>query len=1446
MKKNQISLGFKVLIAIIIFSMITITTYGIKNIFAEPSIEDLVNYEEVGTYSPSSLYDDTNDGVELIAWLNTTQVMVDYDVWNDSDGNGNVGLEDVYARENYQQDVRMENVMYPIFRPISGKDDHGNNIYKDYYVVSLPDIELYNGALQKVQLANANDLAEMKDPSTYWFDRENSVLYVDESLIDLESEDESLATPFRLETIMLFKDIEKVTKVLSIATLFEESIDDTHGLYANTPNEDVAMDVNKWLLSGLQYQLVKPEQLAYAKSNNLEVFLNGSPYNNWEYDETSGRITIECSPFNTRHVAVKFNAVEDSTSAEQMLQEMQGAGKQNTAQALSLEDAITGDSVFLKELDYSGTEPQIGTFQELDFTALLMLDKNGQLSSINAVQGGMYIPISIIRDAVNEALSNGSLQWVNGRIKTTTMSAFQSEPGVGQNKEMQDWLNANQGGDPNNNKYYIWGYGHVVWNLYQAAYEKNMNALNNAVYISEQFLLQNKHDSTNGKLDWNKALTNLWIIGNDNATYLSGTTNTSFLGGTVTNGHAFFDLTCAQINAPNALAYASMNGGQYKGSDYRTNATIIGKNATHIYVCIWSRSLNSEVGSARHHQRLLGYARIPYKADKMGSFLFSKQDVNNGQLLEGSVYELWTKDGSFVKTITSQLYPVSSGDLPAGTYVLKEIVPSLGYLIEKNNYEFEIKGGETQNIVLKASPQQADYKIQVYDITTKDNSVKVPVVGATFEIYDNNHTLVGTKTTDGNGVIGGFLPATGNYTFKQTSTAVNYRIETDPNSPNCCQNIIVHGEPNKNGTDIVTRHTHFEERQTFDVLSHVQDEQLRVATPSYLGGTSSGGSLTQTVGAKYQLINTTEILLGYTNNGIRVSAPAGTVLEIETRNTDGADIRSNYATACDGGDGKAYIVANAIYYNGTRYAIPNGEYKWKMIEASPGYYNNNAENIIDAKWTLENVQTKYLTLTTPVIQSRQKAEITIFNKAYSLDMRNDGGSLNHNGLQKYKDNIYSALKPLTSVNGTESGYKKYVNTEYTKSVYTQNDINAISTEGAIVYKNGTPLFNVLANHSVQNSIFALYNLDTIVDIKNGQEIEAGTLLGVYKTNSNGQIIISQIGSKGFSNPNKESVGMTSGFGDIAPMTTGNELAVGALPNGIYGVYMILPADGQHQEYGLVEEVINDTIWKNNNNETQRTTCITFTYEQRKEDDIVDVPFAPDVPIDSANPYDPYHPLNPGESPDDSDRIGFIGTNFAATTKWINDNHVSYAYRIVDPMSVGNDSLYDVQDMLPTTFAFYIKNKLNIDPTYNYDYKLSYYYEVTEAEYNAAPEELKNDGTYKVINEAEKQYAKKFETRNANAEDYLYNIITLNRQSPGYENYERLLEHDKPIAGAITNVDWLNKKISSQADGDFNIYVVANISVTYYSKVTNEMIVIDHLQSVTGNVIIKNRNLLNLD
>jgi hypothetical protein len=481
---------------------------------------------------------------------------------------------------------------------------------------------------------------------------------------------------------------------------------------------------------------------------------------------------------------------------------------------------------------------------------------------------------------------------------------------------------------------------------------------------------------------------------------------------------------------------------------------------------------------------------------------------------------------------------------------------------------------------------------------------------------------------------------------------------------------------------------------------------------------------------------------------------------------------------------------------------------------------------------------------TPVLQTRQKAKLSLVVKSYTEESKELSLAADAIDYITKNTNLARLKTAGERDNAATDAIAKHVDTSYHKLVKsTDQTISLTSTEEVTVTSPDQSKVVVKTTGLVPNAVYKLYNIGAIVDIPTGQTIaDNGDALGYYLSDANGQITITKLGSSSFANPNKESAQSFPTIPEVKVYTTNNSLASGDLPNGTYGLALFIPPDGYESEEVLMEDITHSLAW---NLGSSKVTESNETCEVLLMDVDVDLPGIPKTivaPDPQSDPDDPYDPENPDDAsnPDDSNDIPIV------ELEWIDTHSKDKAYRIVDSDNIlvsNGNTTYDVIDTLPSMFAFYQKNSLSYDKeAITYSYTVSYYYQVTQAEYDKATTAQKNSGEYRMI---EGYPMRRFRSNTHSGGDELQDVIVLNQTSPGYLSYSTL-EENLCVSGAVYNTSWINEKMQEQSSGTYHVAVWVDPTYTYQVKGSNQVITVVPTQKSYGILTFKNRQLNNLD
>lgn len=175
-----------------------------------------------------------------------------------------------------------------------------------------------------------------------------------------------------------------------------------------------------------------------------------------------------------------------------------------------------------------------------------------------------------------------------------------------------------------------------------------------------------------------------------------------------------------------------------------------------------------------------------------GQLIIEKRDSVTNALLPGAEFTVTTAAGCEVGsngnigcggsgTVSSNSTFTTGADgkititgLNPGAYVITETHAPDGYLIDDPTRTITITAGDTQTIVFKDTP------IGGLQIIKADDSTGTRIKGVQMEVRHMNGEIVGTYTTDANGVITLPKADSGWYTVTELKAADGYKLDTSP------------------------------------------------------------------------------------------------------------------------------------------------------------------------------------------------------------------------------------------------------------------------------------------------------------------------------------------------------------------------------------------------------------------------------------------------------------------------------------------------------------------------------------------------------------------------------------------------------------------------------------------------------------------------------------------
>ena len=178
------------------------------------------------------------------------------------------------------------------------------------------------------------------------------------------------------------------------------------------------------------------------------------------------------------------------------------------------------------------------------------------------------------------------------------------------------------------------------------------------------------------------------------------------------------------------------------------------------------KNVNQIIKKTVKNERVRGYIEI------------TKVDDSNNPI-KGVKFDILDSNHKKVDTITTDSNgKATSKDLLIGKYYYKEVSAPKEYVMDSNEYEFEVTAKNTQ--VLKTVENKrsaASLKIIKLDKTTK-----APIEGVTFEVLDANKNVIDTIVTDKDGIARSKDLVLGKYYYREVSAPDKYIVDSKEKS----------------------------------------------------------------------------------------------------------------------------------------------------------------------------------------------------------------------------------------------------------------------------------------------------------------------------------------------------------------------------------------------------------------------------------------------------------------------------------------------------------------------------------------------------------------------------------------------------------------------------------------------------------------------------------------
>jgi len=161
--------------------------------------------------------------------------------------------------------------------------------------------------------------------------------------------------------------------------------------------------------------------------------------------------------------------------------------------------------------------------------------------------------------------------------------------------------------------------------------------------------------------------------------------------------------------------------------------------------------------------------------------IINKKDAYTAGALSGATFGIYSDvtctDASLVTTLTTGADgSVRSGDLPAGTYYIRETIAPDGFVITEETKQVTI-GWAVPEVEVEFTNERSPGKIV---ITKTDSLTGATMAGVTFDIFsDANCTnLIESIVTNSNGVAESSLLTYGTYYIKESGVVAGYQANT--------------------------------------------------------------------------------------------------------------------------------------------------------------------------------------------------------------------------------------------------------------------------------------------------------------------------------------------------------------------------------------------------------------------------------------------------------------------------------------------------------------------------------------------------------------------------------------------------------------------------------------------------------------------------------------------
>ena len=159
---------------------------------------------------------------------------------------------------------------------------------------------------------------------------------------------------------------------------------------------------------------------------------------------------------------------------------------------------------------------------------------------------------------------------------------------------------------------------------------------------------------------------------------------------------------------------------------------------------------------------------------KKGNIKINKTDSETSTPIEGVTFQLINSSGSVVQTgTTNSKGELSFNNIRIGNYKLKETATHKNYVLNTTEFDVKVEYNKTTTKNITNNFKKGHIKINKTDAETAE-----AIEGVTFQLSKKDGTVIGTATTNSEGIANFSNIRIGDYILKETATHKNYILNT--------------------------------------------------------------------------------------------------------------------------------------------------------------------------------------------------------------------------------------------------------------------------------------------------------------------------------------------------------------------------------------------------------------------------------------------------------------------------------------------------------------------------------------------------------------------------------------------------------------------------------------------------------------------------------------------